>query len=581
VNALDTLRDRLAPRLPAIAAVATVMVVVVVHLFAASRAILPVYWEDEAGYLANARVLAGMAESYDLRGNPYSVGYSILLAPLWWILGSAESVYRGAVVVAALCGIAAIAPAWAIGRRLGLGNWPALVAGGVVALGPAHTSMSSFAVSENLLSLLVLTALALTFRFFAEPGVVNGLALGAASAAAFLTHARVVAILAATALVFVVMFARHLRAALAGLGALTIVAGSGYLVHRAVGAAVFGSASAREDKGLARLFSPDLGGSLVAATGQAWYHAIAWAGLAVVGGTWLVTRLIAELRDRRPAAASWFVLVTVGTVIIAVSYIAPVISRATPRFDVYTYGRYLEPIAYALAVLGAIALVRGIGRRRAYVVAGTIGILIVAFALAVQPIIPRVAESWFAPLNVGGMWWAPWPIFSRIGGSPWWPMAVLGIVAATAIILLRRTPRIAVALLAVALTAQSLVGLANVRVPFGAPFADSLTLRTVLADPALEGERVQFDVAVDDPERDVDSANQNAYQVFAPTPVELFDSRRDDPTADLVIARVDWPRAHELGARRLAVDEGVFDNALWVLPGPLADRLVGEGMIEG
>ena len=79
----------------------------------------------------------------------------------------------------------------------------------------------------------------------------------------------------------------------------------------------------------------------------------------------------------------------------------------------------------------------------------------------------------------------------------------------------------------------------------------------------------------------VDTVSRNAYQFWlAPREVPVFDSESAQPRTDLVISRKEWKDAPELGARLVAEDTGMFDNALWVLPGQLQDELEAEGLLD-
>ena len=122
-----------------IAAGLAVVALIVSHAFAAFGASLPMYWEDEAGYLGNAQVMAGVGEIPELRGRPYYLGWSLLLVPLWWIFQDGQLVYQGAVVLSALCGIALAWPLALIARRFAL-SWPwSITAGAVIAVSPARS----------------------------------------------------------------------------------------------------------------------------------------------------------------------------------------------------------------------------------------------------------------------------------------------------------------------------------------------------------------------------------------------------------------------------------------------------------
>ena len=119
LSTLTTAWSRVSYRAPWVAAALAIIVLIVSHVFVGSDASLPLYWEDEAGYLANAQVMAGVGEAPDLRGRPYYIGWSIALVPLWWIFQDGHEVYVGAVTLSVLCGIATAVPlAFELARRL-------------------------------------------------------------------------------------------------------------------------------------------------------------------------------------------------------------------------------------------------------------------------------------------------------------------------------------------------------------------------------------------------------------------------------------------------------------------------------
>jgi hypothetical protein len=570
--------------LPELIAIGLVIVSIALNVYPALHAVIPVYWEDEAGYLSNSQVIAGFGTAPQLRGNPYYIGWSLVISPLWWILRDPQLVYRGAVMIAALCGIGLIAPLALIGRRLGLAPAVAVSCAAVITLAPSRTVMSGFALSENFLALMVACAVLASLAFGTSHSRVAAAMLGLSSAAVFITHGRGVGVLGVTIVWFLIGLRKHRMSSLIGLAVAVVVGLGGFLAYRSVAAQIYGSASGREDKGLTRLFDPTFIPSIESAIGQGWYVVIAWLGIASLGLVVVIGRARSEIRSRSIGPALWLAAALLTVLVISVTFIAPVIATGIQRLDVYTYGRYLEPFVVPVAFLGLVALVLRVPKRTAYLAGGLSLVVLALFMIVVYPVIPRAQSAWWAPINVGAMLVAPWPSASRWVGHPWLPLTVLAAVAVAASVLIRRFRFVLVGLLAAFFVVSSLVAQVNVVHPFTDPFYSSLTLRTVLKEPLLRSASVDFDSAgtVSPSGVIIDRTSDDAYQVLlAPRTVPIIDSTTTKPTSELVISRKVWPEAAALGAKKVADDTGLFDNALWVMPGKLQDELAAEGRLQG
>jgi hypothetical protein len=565
------------------APVAAVAVLLFVHVFAATGANIPLYWEDEAGYLGNGLVLSGLTDGLELRGRPYYIGWSILIAPLWLIFQDGQATYLAAVWVSAACGAATAIPLTAVARRLGLSLPWAIVAGSVIAMSPARTVFSGMALSENLLALLVACTVWFAVRLRDRPTWPNALGLGLFAAGAFATHGRAIPLVVAAGLWFVLHLRRRPIVALAGLVPMGLTALGSFLLYRSVAAQLYQDASAREDSGIGRIFNSDLLPTFLSGFGQFWYLVFAWLGLAVIGILVLGRAAWREVRRRTPGLATWGLIALIGAAIICFPFNAPTIARAASRIDVYSYGRYLDPFVVPLALIGLVLVIRGLSKRMAIATLSITAATGAVWYAVVWPVIPSEGKMWWAPMNVAALLQFPWRGTTNMISAFWEPWLLVTAVvlgALVVVLLLRRRPVVLVVLLAAYFAVSSVSVEVRFIRPFFSTWNASFTLRDeLLHDPELAGSSVSFDM---NGIKEIDDVvSKNAYQILlAPRPVDIIDTTIERPATDLVIARQDWNRADDFGALKLDDDEGVFQNALWVMPGELQDVLISEGRLS-
>lgn len=139
----------------------------------------PAYLRDEIGYLSNAAFFGGR---YVDVASSYYAGYSLLLAPLYYLFDHPATVWRGVMIVNALLWGGTLALLHVLLRRLfpQVAPWQRGLALLLVAAYPANLAMSSYAFSQS----------AVAFVFTAS--VVSLLCVDAARPRTVLLHAALV-----------------------------------------------------------------------------------------------------------------------------------------------------------------------------------------------------------------------------------------------------------------------------------------------------------------------------------------------------------------------------------------------------
>jgi hypothetical protein len=564
-------------------AVAAALVATLVLVLIAANRTFPVFFGDEIGYLANSLSISG-GHDLQISADSYYPGWSLLLAPLWWVTSDALAVYRIAVILSTLSAIAMIPVLALLGRRLGLRPAPAVVAASAAALLPGHALMAGFALAESFLGLVVAGCVLLAV-VAAQTGSVRAFALfGATAGFAFVVHGRVVSLAAAALLWGLVLLARRRpRAGVALVTTTVLVAGGGYLLYRHLDLTLYRSAG-REGDCIGKLFGSDPGPVALASGGQFWFAVVSTAGLVLPGILLIAGSAAREWRARRPGWATWFGVGAAGLVVVSVTYVSGAVGSAE-RLDVYVYGRYVEPVTDVVAFLGLVLLARHVPRLVAGVIAAVFAVTAVTYGLVAGFLVPtaRGTVHGWNPMNVFGLaafdWIEP-PSDASL------PLLVAGVVtgvvlaALLALRLIVRNPVWMLAVAVVAFAAGSVVGQYRTVVPSYAQYRTAFTLAAVAR--SLPEATVSYDTAPD-PVRHVASGaiSQNAYQfLLAPEVVPVVDSREGLPDTDLSIGRQFWPEGEGAGWRRVAVDSR-YDNGLWVRPGALQDRLERSARLPG
>lgn len=558
------------PAVSTIIAVAAVMGTTALHAFAARGAVGPVWADDEIGVLANARVIAGIGSPLELERLGYYPGWSVVLAPLWWIFDDPGQIYRVAVALSALCGVLLIIPLAMIARRLGVAGPLAVTIAAIVAASPARTVMSNYAITENFLTLMIAVAVVVAIRFWESRSPGWAAVLGVTVAYVFFSHGRAITLVAVTGAWFLTMLWRRPRTAVTGLVSLGVLSYGAFAINRMISAQLYGAGLDREGATLTALFKTTPVSFAQAAVGQAWYLSAAWAGIVILGAGTLAVWAVREVHQRTIGVSAWALAALAAAAILSAGLVSSAIAQGANRLDLFIYGRYMDPFVAPVVLLGLVMVTRKLSRRT--------GLLLVAAAVVINgffltlsvPNIPR--GGWWAPINIPGVLMRLWPTVGDKGPAPWLATGLVAIVFGICFWALRRWPAISmlavVAYFAVGSIAADVRAVDRFNVGFNVEPELVATVQHLGSRHSLS-----FDSDRADP------VAQNLYQYwFAERTVYVFDSIREKPATELVIARVTWEKGAAEGALRVvAAKRG---DALWVMPGALQKHLIEEGRVD-
>jgi hypothetical protein len=545
-----------------------------IRLFLSRIMEVPTLYHDGMGYLGNARVLAGLDGPQFAPGTVFvHFGYSLLLAPLYWLLAEPLEVFHWALRVNAVVASALVFVLYALARSLfGLGRAAALWSAALASVYPALLLHSNFVWTENVLPLLfalwLLAATACARRRTAPSAVLFALVGGAL----YMVHPRglPMALLSLAFLGWLCWSGRLRRgaaivAAIALAGVLVATALLGQELHRqmwSLGRAVTSAQMASRVVRFAKW--PEY---LLGAVGQTWALLASTLGLAALG-FWALLRQAfgsSEPDDQpRRAGARLALAATAATFGLSVLMVA-----GGRRVDHLVYLRYNE-IFVPVLLLPCVGWLLAEGPRLAD--------RVLAVGAAVLPLTPVVAylrvgspyADLVMPLCVLGL--LP---YQALVGTLEFPAIGLG-AAGCALgfgILLRWRARVALVALGLAcLWATWLVQRSYVT-RYAEIFPRTHTLQHVIRQMAADA-AVAYDTGT------AQGEYIHAYQFHSPDrPAVLFDSSREGPPADLVVASKEWAASEALGAELVAVED-LNDHALWVLPGPVLDALRSRQIVK-
>lgn len=537
---------------------------------------------DQWGYLGSARFLAGDPHIYVLPFFPYfSYGYSILLAPLTQVFDGPPDLFLAIKVLNAALMASVLPLAYVFGRRvLGASPSQAVVAATAAALAPPCLAHPSSILAENLvLPLTIATALA-AWLFVTERRTWMRLLVAPSVVWLVITHNRFVVVLPVLGLLLLAAWRARLAPG-------RIVAANGVLVAgllvatEAVRARIV---EARWVDGIEVLQGPAvdaldvlrqrnlLQAFLLEAVGQAWYLAVATAGLsalgivavsaAIRGGSHRAWR--SAWRDPSRLALLFVVLAALGVFVTSTYFF----TRVTNGTEGFIAGRHNDSFVPIWIAAGVVAVQVHGHRARALVAAAGVAAAIVALSGVL--LLGRQPADWrgsISSLNA--------PAAVHYAGLDEHLVPVMGAVAIGALclgagaLLLRRR-----AWLALPVVVAWLVVSVGTEVVPDAYYAAH-------APPGLL-ERVRVDRAAIVQQRN-DGVPPN-YLFYLPELHAIPWSGRGNPPEPYVLARTDLPRLLELGARLAAVDpiierfaDDPYRVGLWVIPGAEQDRLAAAG----
>ncbi|MCB0970234.1 MAG: hypothetical protein KDA97_01770 [Acidimicrobiales bacterium] len=579
-----------------VALVAGTAILVAIHLLLSARIGSPSVLFDEAGYLGNARWLAGNRNWIMPFSPAYSSGYSPLLAPWFALTGDPDLQWRGALAINAVLLASLLPLLYAVLRHVaGLEPRRALLGAAVGSVVPAALASGISAIAENLVLPLV-PASVLALWAAAEPDRPRWQrgAFGPVVALLYATHPRfTVAVPIALVLLAVVAWDRRSRGVAAANAALLIaLAAVAEVVNAAIVDARWRDVQ-RPEGGLEEWTDLATSGDglrelALTALGQVWYLAAGSLGLVAIGLV-LVTRAGTASATPRPTrlAAAW--LLAAGTGVFATSVVF--FAQNQFRVDHWVYGRHNDSFAPLLVAVAAVWLTSEVALRRRLAALGAAAALVAVggavlaaardeatFDHLVSPFAVPALGRTLTNAASNGIGTATIAAVALIGGLA----ALVALGAAEPV--RRRVPRTASALALVALIGW--FGYVGLGVSTGTDrFSDYLDANWTA--PA-EVERLGVDhLAID--------ASVAQSRLVLNYPWALPDVRMDMynaelhevPPADHALTSLQDPDRPAAGDRIVLLDEGgLYEHidapegiAIWVRPGPAADAYAEGGAL--
>lgn len=572
-----------------VAAAVAVVVATWAHVWVGTSAMrrgVPTFSYDEICTLMISRAVAGLPAP-DVAGYGYFPGSAVLVAPVWWLTGNPDTVLRVAIALGVVIALATIWPLARLATRFGLTTPQAVAAAAVVMALPARALQADLALAEKPLFLLLALAVLAAARLAERPSYARAVVLAVLLAAAYFTHARALTLVAAAVVWLALLAVRRPGVALVGglvLGALTW--GAGRLAHHLNGLVdPNGFSQSANFVDNLRETSPGMVGR--ALLGQSWEQLVSTYSLAAVGIVVLVGLVRSELRRREPGAAA---LVALGAAALFSGSVLvwaaedQLFATSWRRLDAWIYGRYADPVFALIALLGLVAIVRGLSGR----------VLRTAWCLALAVAVPTVlwlapqAPTWafITPAHIpGAMAWS-WALPERefpeglvptfTNDNRFWLVATLtALVPLTVLIAARRRPLwVGAVVLVLAVPGVVAADRASGRYQeeLGIRPALTTTLRDIVAEHP--GTTIAYiEQCPQDLHRPGGRRNRFAW-LLLPTVVSR------DPGADIVIACPGAPAAATPGA--VPLPESAYGELLaWVRPGPLQDALREQGLLAG
>ena len=167
------------------------------HLWVALQAQFPRSFYDEMVYLGFARLFAGVADMPDLaQGGLGHFGYSIVLAPIFFVLEEFADQYRAVLVLNSVFLTSTYVAIYLLVRRLSTAPHSiAIFVAVVAALYPSYVVFAEFAIAEAIYVPWYACLLLLLYRYLSAPSWNRAVVLGLVAGVGYTLHARSIAVL--------------------------------------------------------------------------------------------------------------------------------------------------------------------------------------------------------------------------------------------------------------------------------------------------------------------------------------------------------------------------------------------------
>lgn len=530
----------------------------------------PLNLPDEAGYILNAiRIGAGEPAS----GLDYFPGYSLLLAPAATFTQDLSTLTLHVQVVNGLLGALTASLAVHLATKLAptLGRSSAIAIGLVTASYPSFRLFAAFALSENLVVPSALALCILIHRCATSPNVRTAAVLGLAAGSALAIHPRAVALPIAVLATGVHLLWQQRRALTGLVAGLAIgLLGSLALVAAVVDVDVnTGAQNASVRLKLSAALTPSGLLDLVAsAAGQLFYLTVGSAGVILLGLIACITSIVRSVTDDRPGDAVRRLAATMFVASLGISSLF--LAGASGDFAIY--GRYIEAVVVPLLVIGLLHLRNRVATIR-WEMAAVVCLPPVLALFLLVTVGPERFEGRTLLLNIA----AVFPVVDYVGGIRLPQLATFGIAFTVVTIL--------------GFQRHFLVGAGVLCIPFLAAAQLSIDRSAAALVVLDKQDELLNDLAEVRVATGVECVALDIWQLPDRWHQENYRLRLDDltfsywssstpepPCSDLIVSqRADLD---DLFPGALIVDVEPFgQQALWVLPGPIADSLTTADVV--
>jgi hypothetical protein len=533
------------------------LVLVVLHvLFALSRD-RPLIFADEAGYIGNARYLAGGLPIKMLKSGAYYPGYSLLLTPLFWLGLSAPHTYQAILILNGLMVSSAFVSLvywirWVLGDRSRHGYAIALVA----SLYPTFFVQPGFAMSESAVFAVTAALPLVAHRLLTHKRLTTAIAFAALTAFLYAIHPRFVGTVGTVAIGLALLTARRVLSWRITLASWLVLA-AGVVGAKALTAyvtAANGGGSFEASNRLATLVTgPGFLSLTLEALGQFWYLEAATAGFVLIGVVALGRLLLAPATSPRLASPPWVTIAFTALGTILAFGVSCAFMSEPQRVDHYIYGRYNEGVLAPVLATGIWAVIMfGKSWRRHAAASGVVaaGTVLVAVILYWAR-----GDAWSEHANLANIL-ALIPYMKLVSGLK---LVTISVVACGIYVLvsvaMRWRPWLGLSLLGVAFVTAAVFSQRSFL-----SMQRGRATRQVLFDRAAkmpELDNISYDASYFDP------VTLFFGQYFLPnTKFDVFESERGEkPRSPYVLSHQKWTDAEALDAKLLGRDK--WGYSLW------------------
>jgi hypothetical protein len=538
------------------------LVLVVFHVaFALSRD-RPLIFADEAGYIGNARFLAGGLPIKMLKAGAYYPGYSLILAPLFWLGLDPQKTYQAILVVNGLLVTTAfVSLVYWLRRVLGESSRYAYGIAFAASAYPTFFVQPGFAMSESAVIALTTLLPLLVHWLVASKRLIAGFAVALVTAFLYSVHPRFIGTVAVVGIGFLLLSAARVSTWKVTLPSLLLLV-AGVVGARALSAfvkAANGGGSFSGGSRAAALMTPRGMWSLtLEVLGQFWYLEVATAGLVLVGVVSGIRLLIWPTAALGPRTSPAWVALLFSLLTAALAFGVSCAFMSEPeRVDHYIYGRYNEAVLAPVLALGIWELVQigPLWRRHAskvpFVAAGLVATAVVLHWAR--------GDAWLERPNLANIL-ALIPYMKLVSGLK---LVTISLVALGAYLLLTMSMRWRPWLGIVVLSAGFMVASVFAQRSFWS-MQKGRAKRQVLFDRATQltdVDRVSYDQSYFDP------VTLFFGQYILPNAAfDFFESARGEmPKSDYILGSQKWPASSTLSAELIGRDK--WGYSLWSAKG--------------